>query len=386
MENFIYENQTKIVFGKDTELEAGKLANEYGTNVLLHYGGGSIKRSGLYDRVKESLEEANLNVFELGGVVPNPRLSLVKEGIGFVRENKIDFILAVGGGSVIDSAKAIAAGAVYKGDVWDFFERKALVEKTLPIGVILTIPAAGSESSRSCVITNEDGWYKRGLNSPHIRPKFAIMNPELTYTLSQFQMACGVADMFSHVLERYFTHTKGVDFTSELCEATMRSIIKHAREITKNPLEYAPRAELMWESTMAHSGILGVGRVEDWASHAIEHELSAIYDIPHGEGLAIVFPAWMKYVYKEDKDRFVRFANKVFDVEIFSNIDVTIELGINELEKFFSEIGLKTRLSEINIPKDRFEEMAKKATMRGPLGNFLKLEREDVLNILELSH
>lgn len=386
MENFIYENQTKIVFGKDTELEAGKLANEYGTNVLLHYGGGSIKRSGLYNRVKESLEEANLNVFELGGVVPNPRLSLVKEGIGFVRENKIDFILAVGGGSVIDSAKAIAAGAVYKGEVWDFFERKALVEKTLPIGVILTIPAAGSESSRSCVITNEDGWYKRGLNSPHIRPKFAIMNPELTYTLSQFQMACGVADMFSHVLERYFTHTKGVDFTSELCEATMRSIIKHAREITKNPLEYAPRAELMWESTMAHSGILGVGRVEDWASHAIEHELSAIYDIPHGEGLAIVFPAWMKYVYKEDKDRFVRFANKVFDVEIFSNIDVTIELGINELEKFFSEIGLKTRLSEINIPKDRFEEMAKKATMRGPLGNFLKLEREDVLNILELSH
>ena len=386
MGNFTYENQTRIIFGKDTVKSVGSLVREFGNNVLLHYGGGSIKRSGLYDEVKAALEKEKLNVFELGGVMPNPRLTLVKEGIDLVRKNQIDFILAVGGGSVIDSAKAIAIGALYDGDVWDFFERKVKVTKTLPVGVVLTIPAAGSEASTSSVITNEDGWYKKSVGSVLMRPKFAIMNPVLTFTLSQYQTACGVADMFAHVLERYFTNTKNVDFTDDLCEATMRSIIKHASIVKDNPTDYAARAEIMWEATIAHNGILGVGRVEDWASHGIEHELSAIYDIAHGAGLAIVFPAWMKYVYKQDENRFARFANKVFGIAIEVEIEKTIKAGIRALEEFFNNIGLATRLRDIDIPKDKFEEMAKKCTENGALGNFVSLNTKDVLEILELAY
>ena len=291
MENFAYENQTRIVFGKGTEDKVGSLVKEYGSNVLLHYGGGSIKRTGLYDRVVASLKKEGVNYFELGGVMPNPRLGLVKEGIELVKDNRIDFILAVGGGSTIDSAKAIAIGALYEGDVWDFFTRKERVNKTIPVGVVLTIPAAGSESSTSSVITNEDGWYKRSVGHVMMRPKFAIMNPELTFTLSQYQTACGLADMYAHVLERYFTNTLNVDFTDELCEATLRSIIKHGMVVKEKPTDYAARAEIMWEGNIAHNGLLGVGRVEDWASHGIEHEISAIYDVAHGAGLAIVFPA-----------------------------------------------------------------------------------------------
>lgn len=386
MENFKYENQTKIIFGKGTENDVGSLVKEYGSNVLLHYGGGSIKRTGLHARVVKSLKAAGVNIFELSGVVPNPRLSLVYEGIEIVRENKIDFILAVGGGSVIDSAKAIGIGALYPGDVWDFFTRKAKVEATIPVGVILTIPAAGSESSTSSVITKEEGWYKRAVGSPVMRPKFAIMNPELTLTLTQYQTACGIADMLSHVFERYFTNTKHVDYTDELCEATMRSIIKHALMVTNNPNDYNVRSEIMWEATMAHNGLLGVGREEDWASHAIEHELSGIYDIAHGAGLAIVFPAWMKYVYNHDKDRFVRFANKVFGVSVEVDMDKTINKGIEELENFFEKIGLKTKLKDVKIDRLRFEEIAKKATESGPIGRFVKLTEKDVLEILNLAY
>lgn len=386
MENFKYDNKTKIIFGKGTENNVGSLVKEYSKNVLLHYGGGSIKKSGLYGRVLASLKCEGLNIFELSGVMPNPRVSLVREGIQLVKEKNIDFILAVGGGSVIDSAKAIGIGALYNGDVWDFYNKKAIVEKTIPVGVILTIPAAGSESSVSSVITNEDGWYKRGVRTEVIRPKFAIMNPELTFTLSQYQTACGVADMFAHVLERYFTNSTHVDFTDELCEATMRSIIKHALMIKENPKDYGPRAEIMWEATIAHNGILGVGRIEDWASHGIEHELSAIYDIPHGEGLAIIFPAWMKYVYKHDVNRFARFANKVFGIEYHIDIEKTIKQGIEALEGFLEKIGLATRLKQINIDKSKFSEMAKKCTENGKLGNFVKLSEKDVLEIFNLAY
>lgn len=386
MENFTYENQTKIVFGKDTETKVGALVKEYSHNVLLHYGGGSIKKSGLYDKVKASLEKEGIKVFELGGVMPNPRLSLVRKGIDLVKKNNIDFVLAVGGGSVIDSSKAIALGALYDGDVWDFYVRKAKVVKTLPVGVVLTIPAAGSEASTSSVITNEDGWYKRSVGSFMMRPKFAIMNPVLTFTLSQYQTACGLADMFAHVLERYFTNTPNVDFTDELCEATMRSIMKHALVVKDNPKDYAARAEIMWEATIAHNGILGVGREEDWASHGIEHELSAIYDIAHGAGLAICFPAWMKYVYKHDKNRFVRFANKVFGIEVNVDVDITIKQGIRALEDFFGKIGLHTRLKDVEIDQERFEEMAAKATESGKLGSFVPLGKNDVLEILKLAY
>ena len=318
--------------------------------------------------------------------MPNPRLSLVRKGIDLVKKNSIDFILAVGGGSVIDSAKAIGLGALYDGDVWDFFINKAKIVKTLPVGVVLTIPAAGSEASTSSVITNEDGWYKKVIGSNVLRPKFALMNPVLTFTLSQYQTACGVADMFAHVLERYFTNTPNVDFTDELCEATMRSIIKHALIVKDNPKDYAARAEIMWEATIAHNGILGVGRVEDWASHRIEHELSAIYDIAHGAGLAICFPAWMKYVYTHDKNRFARFANKVFGIELYVDIDVTIKQGIRALEDFFCKIGLHTRLRDIEIDQSKFEEMAIKATENGKLGNFVPIGKNDVLEILKLAY
>ena len=386
MENFAYENQTRIVFGKGTEDKVGSLVKEYGSNVLLHYGGGSIKRTGLYDRVVASLKKEGVNYFELGGVMPNPRLGLVKEGIELVKDNRIDFILAVGGGSTIDSAKAIAIGALYEGDVWDFFTRKERVTKTIPVGVVLTIPAAGSESSTSSVITNEDGWYKRSVGHVMMRPKFAIMNPELTFTLSQYQTACGLADMYAHVLERYFTNTLNVDFTDELCEATLRSIIKHGMVVKEKPTDYAARAEIMWEGNIAHNGLLGVGRVEDWASHGIEHEISAIYDVAHGAGLAIVFPAWMKYVYKQDKNRFVRYASKVFGIEVSKDTDKVIHQGIKATEEFFKSLGLPTRLRDIDIPKDRFEEMASKCTEGGSLGSFVKLDREDVLEILNLAY
>ncbi len=300
MKNFSYDNKTTILFGKDTQFNVGKEIKPYGQKVLLHYGGGSIKKSGLYDSIIKILKHDNLEIFELGGVKPNPRLQLVKEGIEICKKNNIEFILAVGGGSVIDSAKAIGIGSKYDGDVWDFYLGKAEINATIPLGVILTIPAAGSESSTGSVITNEDGWYKRSAGSTLIRPKFAIMNPEITYTLPNYQTACGATDMMAHVFERYFTNEKEVDFTDELCEGTIRSIMRNAKIAIKEPNNYGARANLMWAGTIAHNGLLGTGRIDDWASHNIEHELSAIYDIAHGAGLAIIFPHWMKYVYKHD--------------------------------------------------------------------------------------
>lgn len=385
MRNFTYNNSTTIIFGKDTQKNVGHETKKYGHNVLFHYGGGSIKKSGLYDEVMKALKSEGLNVYELGGVKPNPRLSLVKEGIKLCQENNIDFILAVGGGSVIDSAKAIAIGVKYQGDVWDFYTGKAKIKDALPIGVILTIPAAGSESSTGSVITNEDGWYKRSTGSLLLRPKFAIMNPELTFTLPDYQTACGAADMIAHVMERYFTNEKHVEFTDSLCEATMKTIIKQVQIILLDPTNYNARAELMWAGTIAHNGLLGTGRSEDWASHGIEHELSGIYDIAHGAGLAIVFPAWMQYVYKHDVNRFARFAHNVFNVDLdLENLELTALEGIKRLKAFFKAIGLSTSLKEVNIDDSRIEEMAAKAT-EGPLGNFVRLNKDDVKNILKLA-
>jgi len=386
MRNFIFDNKTKIIFGKDTESTIGKEVNKYGSKVLLHYGGGSIKKSGLYDKIINSLKEEGIEVFELGGVKPNPRLSLVKEGIKLCRENNIDFILAVGGGSTIDSSKAIGIGVKYDSDVWNFFTGKDNPNDTLPVGVVLTIPAAGSESSTGCVITNEDGWYKRSTGAIFMRPKFAILNPELTYTLPNYQTACGSTDMIAHVMERYFTNEKNVDFTDRLCEATIKTIVNNTSIALKDPKNYNARAELMWASTIAHNGLLGTGREEDWASHDIEHEISAIYDIAHGAGLAITFPAWMKYVYKQDINRFAQFANRVWDVEIdLNNLENTALEGIRRLEEFFKSIGLPTSLKDSNVPTDKLEEMARKATENGPLGSFIKLNKEDVFRILELA-
>jgi Iron-containing alcohol dehydrogenase. len=388
MNNFVFQNPTKIIFGKGTEKTVGAEAKKYADKVLLHYGGGSIKRSGLYDTVVKSLKEAGVEFVELGGVKPNPRLSLVKQGIEICRKEGIRFILAVGGGSVIDSAKAIAVGVPYDGDVWDFYVGKAQVREALPVGVVLTIPAAGSESSPSSVITNEDGWYKRGLTTDHIFPKFSILNPELTYTLPNYQTACGAADIMAHIMERYFTNTTDVELTDRLCEAAMRTLINNVPKALENPTDYAARAEIMWTATVAHNNLLGMGREEDWGSHNIEHEISGIYDIAHGAGLAIVFPAWMKYVYKHDIKRFAQFAVRVWNVDYnFSNPEETALKGIEKLKEFFSSIGLPVSLHEAGIDDSRLEEMADKCTDSDThtVGNFVKLHKKDVYEIYKLA-
>lgn len=315
-------------------------------------------------------------------------MSLVKEGIKICRENCIDFILAVGGGSAIDSAKAIGVGVPYSGDVWDFCAGKAEPKESLPVGVVLTIAAAGSEASKSSVITNEDGWYKRGINSNIIRPKFAIMNPEFTFTLPPYQTACGVADIMAHIMERYFTNTLNVELTDRLCEAVLKTVINNAPVVLDELNNYNARAEIMWAGTLAHNDLLSTGRIGDWTSHQIEHELSGIYDIAHGAGLAIVFPAWMRYVYKHNISRFAQFATRVWNVKYsFESPEKTALEGINRLEKFFKEIGLPTTLKEADIPEDRLKEMADKCKMTNgdTVGNFVKLTKDDVLNILMLA-
>lgn len=386
MNNFMFQSPTKFIFGRDTENQIGAEVKKFSSKILLHYGGGSIKKSGLYDRAVKSLKEAGVDFVELGGVKPNPRLSLVREGIEICRKNNVDFILAVGGGSVIDSAKAIALGTVYDGDVWDFYTGKAVPEKALSLGVILTIPAAGSEGSPGSVITNEEGWYKRAVNDDILRSKVTIENPELTFTLPPYQTACGAADIMAHIMERYFTNVKNVDFTDRLCEAGLKTIIKNVPIALKEPENYDARAEIMWTSTIAHNNLFDTGRIGDWASHDIEHEISGIYDVAHGAGLATIFPAWMKYTYKHDVNRFVQFATRVWNIEPdFNNPEKTALEGIAALENFFKSIGLPTSFKELNVPFDRAEEMAAKATENGSVGQFVKLYKEDVYNIYKLA-
>lgn len=388
MENFTFHNATKIIFGRDTEQQVGAEVKRYSSKILLHYGGGSIKKTGLYDRVVKSLKDAGVEFVELSGVQPNPRLSLVREGIRICRENGINFILAVGGGSVIDSAKAIGVGIPYEGDVWDFYDGRTEVRETIPVATVLTIPAAGSEASTSSVITNEDGWYKRGMGSELIRPVFSLMNPEITFTLPDYQTAAGAADIMAHIMERYFTNVKNVDLTDRLCEAALRTMIKNVPLALEKPNDYNSRADIMWTSTIAHDDLLGTGRIGDWASHGIEHEISAIYDIAHGAGLAIIFPAWMKYVYKHDINRFVQFAVRVWDVEMdFESPERTALEGIMRLENFFRRIGLPVSFNDAEISDEKFDEMASKATANDTrtMGNFVKLNKNDVVNIYKLA-
>jgi alcohol dehydrogenase YqhD (iron-dependent ADH family) len=331
------------------------------------------------------LEAAGVSYVELGGVRPNPRLSLVKEGIEICRRENIDFILAVGGGSAIDSAKAIAVGIPYDGDVWDLYSGKAVAQKSAGVGVVLTIPAAGSESSDSSVITNEDGDIKRGLTTDVFIPKFAILNPELTMTLPTYQTACGLADMLAHVMERYFTNVPAVDLSDKLCEALMRSIVKNGPIAVREPQNYDVRAEVMWCGTLAHNNLAGMGRVGDWASHAMEHELSTgIYDMAHGGGLAIIFPAWMKYVYEHNVARFAQFAVNVFGAFYdFAAPERTALAGIERLEQFFASLGLPTRFTGLDLPdlEKNIPMMAQKASSRGPIGNFVKLSVVDIEKI-----
>jgi len=358
------------------------------TKPAVTYGGGSIKQSGLYGRVAASLESAGIEVTELSGVKPNPRLSLVREGIGICREKNIELILAVGGGSVIDSAKAIAVGALYSGDVWDFYSGKAVPVEALPVATVLTIPAAGSESSSGSVITNEDGMLKRACGTELMFPVFSICNPELAFTLPASQIANGTADIYAHMHERYFTNEKNVDLTDRLIEAGMRNILKHSPGLLSAGDDYDAWAEVMWTGTIAHNNLLDTGRVGDWASHDIEHELSGMFDIAHGAGLAIIIPAWMKYVMDHDVEKFAQLAERVFFVERdYRNPEITALEGIFRLEQHFRRMGMAVRLSEVNIKRDSFEAMADKATLGDSLtlGNFVKLDKKAIVDIFRLA-
>jgi len=387
MQNFEYCNKTKIIFGKDTENQVGNETAKYAKRILLHHSGKSTVKSGLIDKVKASLKNAGVEWVELTGVLPNPRLSLVKEGVNIVKKEKLEFILAVGGGSAIDSAKAIAVGAVNDGNLWDFFERKKTTDKALPVGTIVTIPAAGSESSISCVITNEEGPWKRGINFQCIRPVFSIMNPELTYTLPPYQTACGITDMMAHIMERYFTKVQHVELTDELCEGALRTIIRNARRIfSGGEKDYDARAEIMLAGTLAHNGILDTGRQGDWASHALDHELSALFELAHGAGLAIIFPAWIKYNIKEDTSRLARFAAKVWGVDgAFYDYEQAALEGVFRMENFFKSIGMPIRFADANIDASKIPEMAKRAVHFGAIGSYRKLEEKDAEAIYRLA-
>jgi len=389
MDNFTFYSPTYFVFGKDEEHNAGKYVARFGgTKVLIHYGGGSVVRSGLLDRIKNSLEMEGISYVELGGVKPNPRSGLVYEGIDLCRKKGIDFILAVGGGSTIDSAKAIAAGAVYDGDFWDFYQGKP-VEKALPLGTVLTIAAAGSEGSPDSVITNENGMYKRGASGEGFRPAFSILNPALTQTLSAFQTACGITDIMAHLFERYFTNTKEVEVTDRLIEGLLLTMIHEGPRVIADPDHYEARANIMWAGMMAHNNSCGVGRSQDWASHDIEHEISALSDCAHGAGLAVVFPAWMTYTYKHDVMRFAQAASRVWGCNMdFSNPERTALEGIERFKNFLKSIGMPATLAELDATEDAIPQMAHTCCYgdgrTGHIGGFVSLGEEDITAIYRL--
>ncbi len=388
MNNFTFYSPTYFVFGKDTEKEAGHYVKRFGgTKVLIHYGGGSVVRSGLLNRVKNSLDKENIKYVELGGVQPNPRSGLVYQGIELCRKEGVDFILAVGGGSAIDSAKAIAAGAVYEGDFWDFYEGKP-IEAALKVATVLTIAAAGSEGSGDSVITKEEGMLKRGAGSEHLRPVFSILNPELTQTLPAYQTAAGATDIMAHVFERYFTNTKEVEITDRLCEAVLLTMVKEVPRVIADPNNYDARANIMWAGMVAHNNLVGVGREQDWASHQIEHELSALYDVAHGAGLAVVFPAWMTYVYKQDVMRFAQIAVRLWGCNMnFANPEVTALEGIDRLKKFLNSIGMPISFRELGAKEEDIPYMVKTLGLgeNGTIGGFVKLNNKDIEKIYRLA-
>ena len=389
MNNFEYYAPTKVVFGKGTEKETGRLAKEFGARkVLVHYGTGSVVRSGLLDRVCDSLKEQGLPYILLGGAQPNPRLGLAREGIRICREEGVDFLLAVGGGSVLDSAKCIGYGAANEGDVWDFYCRKRKAEACLPIGCVLTIAATGSEMSDSSVITNEDGMIKRGYSSDYGRCRFAVMNPELTYTLPDWQTMSGCTDILMHTMERYFTKTPDTMLMDGMSEALMRTVIQNAKILHENPTDYDARAQVMWAGSLAHNGLLGCGNETDWASHQLEHELSGMFDVTHGAGLAAVWPSWARYVLSEKPARFAQFAVNVMGVtgDCTDPVKTALE-GIREMERFFHEIGMPVNIHELgyDLTEDQIKELAYKCSFFGTrtIGGFKVLDQEDMVRIYE---
>ena len=398
MENFTFYTPTKVVFGRDAEKQIGTLLKEQGCKkVLLHYGGGSASRSGLLNRVEVSLLENEISFISLGGVKPNPRLSLVHEGIELCKKSGVDFILAIGGGSVIDSAKAIGYGIANEGEVWDFYEKKRTPASCLPVGAILTIAAAGSEMSNSSVITNEDGWLKRGCNADVSRCKFAIMNPELTFTLPEYQTACGCVDIMMHTMERYFNQCENMELTDGISEALMRDVMKYAKVLKRDPIDYNARAEVMWASSLSHNGLTGCGTDGgDFASHQIEHELGGMFDVAHGAGLAAIWGSWARYVYKENPLRFAKFAVNVHNITPSDcdllhlsqdEIDSLALSGIKAMENFYHSIDMPISLTElgITVTEEQIEELAEKGTFgqTRTVGIVKKLDKQDIIQIYQ---
>lgn len=388
MLNFDFYAPTYFAFGKDKENETGKLIRQFGgSKVLIHYGGGSVVRSGLLDRVKKSLEAEGLEYLELGGVMPNPRSGLVYKGIELCRKENVDFILAVGGGSTIDSSKAIAAGTVYDGDFWDFYEGKTITE-ALPIGTVLTIAAAGSEGSPDSVITKEEGMLKRGASGNAIRPRFSVLNPALTQTLPPYQSACGITDIIAHLYERYLTNTEEVEVTDRLIEALIMTMKYEGPRVIENPDNYEARANIMWAGMVAHNNICGVGRTQDWTSHNLEHELSAEYDCAHGAGLAVVMPAVFLYTMSHDVKRFATIARRVWDVDEADD-GAAAKAGIEALRSYLIKIGMPKNFEELGAKEEDIDKLAYTACFGDGSGSgfvegFTKLSKEDVVNIYKL--
>ena len=392
MFNFTYYTPTKVVFGRGAEERTGALVKEQGREkVLIHYGGGSVVRSGLLDRIKASLDKAGVAHIELGGVVPNPRLSLVYQGIELSRREGVDFILAVGGGSVIDSAKAIAYGLAEEADVWELYDHTRQAKACLPVGAVLTIAAAGSEMSNSSVITKDEGGVKRGYNNDICRPKFAVMNPELTATLPPYQTASGCADILMHTMERYFTPNGTMELTDSLAEGLMRTVMKNARLLKDNPQNYDARAEVMWAGSLSHNGLTGCGSDGgDWAPHGLEHEMGGMFDVTHGAGLAAVWGSWARYVYRDCLPRFVKFAVDVMGVDGGGTPEEVAMRGIEAMEDFYRSIHMPTCFSELGIAptQEQLKTMAKMCSVAsgGPKGAAKALYEADMLKIYEMAN
>ncbi|WLR50388.1 iron-containing alcohol dehydrogenase [Bacillus tianshenii] len=386
MNNFVYYNPTKLIFGKDQIEKLGKEVASYGKKVLLVYGGGSIKKNGVYDSVLAELKKIDASVHELTGVEPNPRLTTVHKGVEICKAEGIEFVLAVGGGSVIDCAKAIAAGAPFEGDVWDFVTKKAKPETALPLGTVLTLAATGSEMNPNSVITNWETQEKYGWNSPLVYPKFSIMDPTYTMSVPKDHTIYGIVDMMSHTFEQYFHNTPNTPLLDRMCEGLLKTVIETAPKLLVDLESYEHRETILYSGTIALNNSLQVGIRGDWASHNIEHAVSAVYDIPHAGGLAILFPNWMMHVLDENVERFKQFAIRVFDVNPSGKSDREIALeGIEKVRIFWSYLGAPERLADYDIDDSKLEVIADKAMVNGEFGNFKKLNREDVLQILHMS-
>ena len=384
MENFNFFAPTKILFGQNKVNEMGREIKAHGSRVLMVYGGGSIKKTGVYDQVVEQLKKNNIEFLELGGILPNPRLDKVHEGVKLCRENGVDFLLPVGGGSAIDTAKAIAAGVPYDGDAWDFYVQKAKIQSALPIGTVLTLAATGSEMNGNTVISNEETEEKRGMGSDLLRPVFSVLDPTYTFTVNRYHTAAGTVDIMSHIFENYFAPGEVTFVQDHIAEAILKTCIKYGPVALEDPENYEARANLLWAGSLALNGMTLTGKVMgDWATHGIEHEVSAIYDLTHGAGLAILHPVWMEYVLDEKTaPKFAQMARNVWDIEESDNMEAARK-GIVAVREFFSSLDMPATLAQAQIPDEHFQEMGKKACMFGKIGGFKELDADDVVAILK---